>query len=125
MYPINSLVKIAPGYSTPKFSGVYRVLDTPGGKRTRYKIENVVTGGVVNAYPFHLVAFEGSLADAMGAPAMPTSGSVVRFKGSVYVVTGATKTGAHLAELGGGKRYRGVAIKSMTVIPKNSITVNA
>ena len=122
MYAINDLVQIKSQYATAKFSGVYRIAALPGGNRKRHRLVNVQTGQKVDAYTMHFETYVGSADDAAAEKAMPQPGTVVSYRNAYYVITGATKYGARLALLGGGKEYTNVSVKSFTVIDTAKFT---
>jgi hypothetical protein len=121
MITVGSFVQIKAQYATAKFKGAYEVLAVPGGNRKTYKLRSAATGQEVKAYSQHIEPLTVPLEEAM-AQSMPTPGTVVAYRHSHYVVTGASKYGARLALLGGnGQQYTNVPVKSFDVVPVDAL----
>ena len=131
-FSIGDKVVVNPAMLPGKYPGVWIVRKVPAGSRGVNYVLDPESGGRGLRIPAEYLKpaseANGATADVVGVPYQVTHdpGTVVKFQGKAYVVTGTDRNGGHrLFPLGGSDRYfRGVTSARFTVVPRDSIIVD-
>lgn len=132
-FHVGDIVQSTPGTSSKKYPGPYRVIEVPGGRRTKYLVECLKSGTKVSGHGYLFDKYTGDMskiAALTNAPKVPLMGTVVTVQGipsisskNRYVVLGkGTKGGAKLCRLGGDDRYyRDVPAKNLVTVDLDNL----
>jgi hypothetical protein len=127
-FPLDSFVQIRPEYLGRNYpaGAIYQVVDVPGGRRTKYKVQNVKTGATVNGTPGVFIAHTGPTPE-LPEPLPPlVLGALVEVEEGheipadcQYVVLGTKADGdVKIVRLGGdGNRYWTGSRRWLTELP--------